>query len=79
MKFKRNKASSIDDINSDIALDFFLRTQSPIILFFRDLLRERVFPDELKIAKVSPNLKEAITYRLKIIDQSQSFQYSQRY
>ena len=33
----------------------------------------------MKIAEIAPNLKAIISYRLKIVDQSQSFQYSQRY
>ena len=54
---KRNKASGIDDINSNIVLDFFEELKTPLFYIFRASLREGVFPDEMKIAKVSPIFK----------------------
>ena len=64
---KRHKASGIDDINSsNIILDFF--EEFKISLFYIFFLKN------WKLRKLAPHLKEVITYRLQIIDQSQSFQ-----
>ena len=51
---KRNKASGIDDINSNIVVVFFEELKTPLFYIFRASLREGVFPDEIKTAKVSP-------------------------
>ena len=55
---KRNKASGIDDINSNIVLDFYEELKTPLFHIFRAWLSEGFFPDEMKIAKVSPIFKE---------------------
>ena len=54
---KRNKASGIDDINSNIVVVFFEELKTPLFYIFRASLREGVFPDEIEIAKVSPIFK----------------------
>ena len=64
--FKRNKASGIDDINSNIVLHFFEELKTPLSYIFRASLREGGF-SEIKILKVSfiftgsNNLKAAIS------------------
>ena len=40
---KRNKTSGIDDINSNIVLDFFEGFQTPLFYIFRTLQREEFF------------------------------------
>ena len=65
---KRKKASGIDDINSNIVLDFFEKLKTTLFYIFRAWLRKEVFPDEMKIAKASPIFKggnnlEAENYR----------------
>ena len=55
---KRNKASDIDDVNSNIVLDFFEELKTTLFCIFRPSLREGVFHDEMKITKVSPIFKE---------------------
>ena len=54
---KRNKASGIDNINCNIVLDFFEELKTPLFYICRASLTEGVFPDEMKIAKVSPIFK----------------------
>ena len=54
---KCNKTSGIDDINSNIVLDFFEGFKTPLFYIFRTSQREGVFPDEMKIAKISPIFK----------------------
>ena len=54
---KRNKASGIDDINSNIVTDSFEELKNPLFHIFRASLREGVFPDKIKTAKVSPIFK----------------------
>ena len=54
---KRNKASGIDDINSNIVTDSFEELKNPLFHIFRASLREGVFPDKMKTAKVSPIFK----------------------
>ena len=76
---KRNKASGIDNINCNIVLDFFEALKTPLFYICRASLTEGVFPDEMKIAKVSPIFKGGNNLQAEIIDQSQFFQYSQRY
>ena len=76
---KRNKASGIDNINCNIVLDFFEELKTPLFYICRASLTEGVFPDEMKIAKVSPIFKGGNNLQAEIIDQSQFFQYSQRY
>ena len=51
---KCNKASGIDDINRNILLDFFEELKTSLFYIFRTSLRQGIFPDEMKIAKVSP-------------------------
>ena len=54
---KCNKTSGIDDINSNTVLDCFEELKTPLFYIIRALLREGVFLDEMKIAKVSPVFK----------------------
>ena len=54
---KHNKPSCIDDINNNIVLDFFEELKTPLLYIFWASLREEVFPDETKIANVSPIFK----------------------
>ena len=53
---QRNKASGVDDINSNIILDFFEELKTPLCYIFRASLR--VFPDEMRITKVNSIFKE---------------------
>ena len=54
---KRNKAFDIDDINSSIVIDFFKELKTPLFYIFRAALREGIFPDEMKVTKISPIFK----------------------
>ena len=54
---KRNKASGIDNINCKSVLDFFEELKTPLLYIWRSSLTEGVFPNEMKIAKVSPIFK----------------------
>ena len=76
---KRNKVSGIDNINCNVAQDFFEELKTPLFYICQASLMEGVFPDEMKIAKVSPIFKGGNNLQAEIIDQSQFFQYSQRY
>ena len=62
---KRNKASGIDDINSNIVLDFFEVLKTPLFYIFRASLKEGVFPDEMKVSPMfkGGNNVQAENYR----------------
>ena len=48
---KRNKAFGIDNLNSNIVLDFFNEPKTPLFYVLQASLRERVIIDEMKIQK----------------------------
>ena len=54
---QRNKAAGIDDINSNVVLDNFNGLQKPLFKIFKKSVEKGVFPDKLKIAKVTPIFK----------------------
>ena len=58
---KRNKASGVDDLNSNIIIDAYNDIKVPLFYVFKTSIREGVFPDALKIAKVSPIFKTGDT------------------
>ena len=56
-KSLNSNKSGIDDINSNIVLDFFNKLKTPLFYIFRALLSEELFPEETKIPNVSPLFK----------------------
>ena len=54
---KRNKSSGIDDINCNIILDTFQELGLPLFKIFQASISEGIFPDKLKLAKVTPIFK----------------------
>ena len=76
---ERSKAAGTDDINSNIVLGFFEELKPHYFTFSEPRQEKEFFLTKLKCQKLVPYLKEVKTCRLKIIDQSQSIQYSQRY
>ena len=54
---QRNKACGIDNINSNIIIDVYDEIKQPLFQVFRTSIDNGIFPDSLKIAKVSPIFK----------------------
>ena len=54
---QRNKACGIDNINGNIIIDAYDEIKQPLFQIFKKSINEGVFPDSLKIAKVSPIFK----------------------
>ena len=54
---KINKSSSVDDVSFNIIKKCFGVHCQPLIYLFQLSLKKRVFPDDLKIAKVTPIYK----------------------
>ena len=54
---KRNKASGIDDINTNVVIDVYNEIKQPLFKICQNSVKEGTFPDPLKIAKVSPIFK----------------------
>ena len=54
---QRNKACGIDNINSNIIIDSFEEIKQPLFQVLKNSIDEGIFPDSLKIAKVSPIFK----------------------
>ena len=61
---KRNKASGADDLNCNIIIDAYDYIKVPLFKIFQSSLREGIFPDALKIAKVTPIFKSGDTTSL---------------
>ena len=54
---KRNKATGADDLSCNIIIDSYEDIKLPLFYVFKSSIREGVFPDSLKTAKVSPIFK----------------------
>ena len=54
---QRNKACGIDNINSNIIIDVYDEIKQPLFQVFKTSIDNGIFPDSLKIAKVSPIFK----------------------
>ncbi|XP_065658588.1 uncharacterized protein LOC136083107 [Hydra vulgaris] len=58
---KRNKATGIDDINSNIIINCQNELKVPLFKIFKHSLEEGIFPEKLKTAKVKPIFKSGDT------------------
>jgi len=54
---KKNKATGIDNINCNIIIDVYDIIKAPLYFIFKSSLKKGIFPDLLKIAKVTPIFK----------------------
>ena len=54
---KRNKSSGVEDLNCNIILDSYDDIKAPLFNVFQSSIQEGIFPDKLKIAKVTPIFK----------------------
>ena len=54
---KPNKTSGYDNINVNVVKKIYEELKTPLMRIFNLLLSTRIFPDKLKIAKVSPIFK----------------------
>lgn len=54
---KRNKASGIDDLNCNIILDVYKEVKDPLFYIFNKAFEQSIFPDSLKVTKVTPVYK----------------------
>ena len=50
---KRNKAASFNDLSSNIIIDAYISLKNILIYVFKVLIQQGIFPDSLKIAKVT--------------------------
>lgn len=57
---KRNKAAGYDDIDGNIVIDSFEYIKNPLFKVFHKSFQEGVFPEKLKIAKVTPIFKSGL-------------------
>ena len=55
---KRNKATGADAINGNIVIDCYENLKNILYKVFRASIQQGVFPDQLKIAKVTPIYKD---------------------
>ena len=55
--FKGNKACGVDNINSNIIIDVYDEIKQPLFQIFKNSINNGIFPDSLKVAKVSPVFK----------------------
>ena len=54
---KRNKAASFDDLNSNIIIDAYDSLKNILFHVFKVSIKQGIFPDSLKVAKVIPIFK----------------------
>ena len=54
---QRNKATSFDDLNRNIIINGYDSLKNILFQVFNVSVQQRVFPDSLKIAKVTPIFK----------------------
>ena len=54
---KRNKAAGFDDVSSNIIIDAYDSFNNILFHVFKVSIQQGIFPDILKIAKVTPILK----------------------
>ncbi|XP_047141104.2 uncharacterized protein MAL8P1.12 [Hydra vulgaris] len=55
---KKNKANGADDINGNIVIECFEQLKDILFKVYEASIHQGVFPDQLKIAKITPILKE---------------------
>ena len=65
---KYNKAAGHDDIDSNVIIKVYNEISHPLFMIFHSLFHEGIFPEQLKVAKVSPifkvgNIEERGNYR----------------
>ena len=65
---KHNKAAGHDDIDSNVKIKIYDEISYPLFMIFHNSLNEGIFPEQLKVAKVSPifkvgNIKEIGNYQ----------------
>ena len=54
---KRNKAAGFDDLSSNIIIDAYDSLKNILLHIFNAPIQQGIFPDSLKIAKVTPMFK----------------------
>ena len=54
---KRNKAAGFDDLSSNIIIDAYDNLKNILFHVFKVSIKQGIFPDSLKIAKVTPIFK----------------------
>ena len=54
---QRNKSLGVDDIKGSIILDVYNEIRAPLFEVFRHSLKDGIFPDRLKIARITPIFK----------------------
>ena len=54
---KRNKASGMDNISSGVIIDVYDEIKQPLFEIFKSSIKNGIFPDALKVAKVTPIFK----------------------
>ena len=65
---KHNKAAGHDDIDSNVIIKVYDEISYPLFMIFHSSFNEGIFPEQLKVAKVSPifkvgNIEERGNYR----------------
>ena len=65
---KHNKAAGHDDIDSNVIIKVYDEISYPLFMIFHSSFNEGIFPEQLKVAKVSPifkvsNIEEIGNYR----------------
>ena len=65
---KHNKAARHDDIDSNVIIKVYDEISYPLFMIFHSSFNEGIFPEQLKVAKVSPifkvsNIEEIGNYR----------------
>ena len=72
-------AWGIDDLHASITLDVYEQIKYLLFVSLRSSLENGIFPNLLKIAKVSLVVKYVNALMLVIKDQSWFYRYSQKY
>ena len=54
---ERKKASRVDNINSSVIIDVYEEIKQPLFQIFKSSFRNGIFPESLKVAKVTPIFK----------------------
>ena len=75
---KRNKAAGHDDTDSNVITRVYDEISYPLFMIFHSTFDEDIFPEQLKVGKVSPVLL-AILKKNESIDQYHFFPYSPKY
>ncbi|XP_065675771.1 uncharacterized protein LOC136091978 [Hydra vulgaris] len=56
---KKNKSCGSDEINGNVIIDCFERLKDVLLKVFSASIKQGIFPEQLKIAKVTPIYKES--------------------